>query len=162
MISINYLSDCKWTIPVLAKELYSQWSSILTFEGQNEETVIWELFARATGDSLPLAFVAFIEGQPAGTVSLLPEDMEGGSLSRSIQIMTPWLADLFVIPEYRGRGIGSALIERIEAEAKSLGFDIIYLYTEDCINLYDSLGWIVLEKTRYAELNVTIMEKKLS
>jgi len=123
---------------------------------------VWELFSRTANESLPMGLVALINGKPVGTASLIPDDMEGGRMSRSIHILTPWLADLFVIPEYRGKGIGSALINRIESEAGRLGYGMIYLYTEDCTSLYDSLGWVVREITRYADLDVTVMEKKIT
>lgn len=85
-------------------------------------------------DDFPLMYVAFIDGTPAGTVSLLRADL----FSR--QDLYPWMADLFVPPEYRSRGIGSALQDFVLAEAKRLGFDEIYLYTP-LKGYYEKKGW---------------------
>ncbi len=85
-------------------------------------------------DDFPLMYVAFIDGTPAGTVSLLRADL----FSR--QDLYPWMADLFVPPEYRSRGIGSALQDFVLAEAKKLGFDKIYLYTP-LKGYYEKKGW---------------------
>jgi GNAT superfamily N-acetyltransferase len=50
------------------------------------------------------------------------------------------MADLFVHPDYRSRGIGSALQDFILAKAKELGFQAIYLYTP-LVGYYEKKGW---------------------
>jgi GNAT superfamily N-acetyltransferase len=50
------------------------------------------------------------------------------------------MADLYVPPEHRGRGIGSALQDFILAEAKKRGFQEIYLYTP-LEGYYEKKGW---------------------
>jgi N-acetylglutamate synthase-like GNAT family acetyltransferase len=75
--------------------------------------------------------------------------------------LTPWLAGVFVEPQCRGKGIGSALVRRIEAEARSLGVSTLYLYTPHTEFLYERLGWSVIERCEY-HTNVVVMSKELA
>ncbi len=54
--------------------------------------------------------------------------------------LKPWLCALYVEENFRGRALGSLLIEHGRAEAKSLGFSKIYLCT-DHIGYYEKYGW---------------------
>jgi putative acetyltransferase len=55
------------------------------------------------------------------------------------------LKSIFVIAEERGRGIGRAIIERLEDEAHSLGFEVVKLETgihsPAAIRTYESAGY---------------------
>lgn len=73
----------------------------------------------------------------------------------------PWLASVFVVPEWRGKGIASALVKRVEAEAAAHGFERIYLYTPDQQALYRRLGWQDREDVEYRKEHVTVMERQL-
>ena len=76
--------------------------------------------------------------------------------------LTPWLAGVFVKPQFRGKGIGSALVRRIEAEGRSLGVSTLHLYTPNAESLYERLGWSLTERCEYRNTNVVVMSKKLA
>lgn len=109
----------------------------------------------ARHDGLPCAWVAFADGEPVGSVSLVECNMD------TRKDLTPWLAALFVLPEHRGRGIGAALVERCEREAALTGAIRLYLYTERAANYYKRLGWAVVSEETYEEERVTVMAKEL-
>ncbi len=81
------------------------------------------LVAHAYADDIPLVYVAYIDDVPVGCVALLRADL----FSR--QDLFPWMADLYVCPEYRSRGVGSSLQDFIIGKAKELGYGEVYLYT---------------------------------
>ena len=99
--------------------------------------------------------MAFVDGTPVGSVSLIEHNMD------TRRDLTPWLAALFVLPPYRGRGIGTSLIERCESEAKAAGFDRMYLYASDARDYYPRFGWTVIANDRYEGEAVVIMAKDL-
>ena len=84
-------------------------------------------------DRIPLSLLAQVDGEPAGTVNLIVCD------SKTRPDLTPWLAALFVEPEYRGKGVGAALVRRLATEAARLGCTEMYLET-DIPEFYALLG----------------------
>ncbi|OPX63752.1 MULTISPECIES: GNAT family N-acetyltransferase [unclassified Methanoregula] len=96
------------------------------------------LVAHCRKDRIPAIYLAFVNGQPAGTVGLLRTDL----LSR--QEFTPWMAVLFVLPEFRRRGIAAALQSHAMGEARRLGFSEIFLNTK-MTGFYERGGWVFLE-----------------
>ena len=87
--------------------------------------------------SLP-KFYLLLDGEKiVGTYALLSNDLN------SRQDLWPWLACLFVEPEYRNRGLAEKLLNHGLAEAKRKGFDMLYL-SSDLENFYEKKGWTYL------------------
>lgn len=64
------------------------------------------------------------DGAVAGVVNLVDNDDEERTHLR------PWLAGMVVRQDLRGRGIGSALVRALLAEARRLGVDTLYFGTD--------------------------------
>lgn len=105
-------------------------------------------------EGVPSTFVAWLDGQPVGTASLVAHDMTTRS------DLTPWLASVYVEPGARGRGVASALVQRVETEARNAGLSHFYLYTPDQQQLYARLGWHPVDKAVYRGEQVTIMRRQ--
>lgn len=71
----------------------------------------------------------------------------------------PWVASVFVLPEHRGQGIATMLVQKLEEEAKRLKFETIWLYTEEAHTLYVRLGWKFVESLMYKKAPITVMRK---
>ncbi|MDD4309308.1 MAG: GNAT family N-acetyltransferase [Candidatus Cloacimonetes bacterium] len=90
------------------------------------------------GDSLP-QFYLILEGERvAGCYALLVNDL----ISR--HDLLPWLGCLFVEPEYRGKKMGSKMLEHGLVMAGRMGFAKAYL-TTDHDGYYEKYGWIRME-----------------
>lgn len=93
---------------VLSDEVYaSTWSRLLD---PNEPT--WG--ALALQDGVPVGLVHWIYHRHNWTIA-----------------DTCYLQDLFVAPEGRGRGIGSALIDHVAADATAMGSSRVYWLTHE-------------------------------
>jgi GNAT superfamily N-acetyltransferase len=57
-----------------------------------------------------------------------------------------WVADVFVVPEHRGRGLSKWLMEVILAHPKLQGFRRWVLSTRDAHGLYEQFGFIKLHR----------------
>jgi ribosomal protein S18 acetylase RimI-like enzyme len=70
-----------------------------------------------------------------------------------------------VDPAYRGKGLGKALLEFAEAEARRAGFDSIYLYTHEKmtenIALYTRIGYVEYDRRSQGEFSLVYMRKQL-
>ncbi|WP_163647733.1 GNAT family N-acetyltransferase [Modicisalibacter sp. 'Wilcox'] len=104
---------------------------------------------------VPSVFVALAGETPVGTASLIIDDMP------SRPELTPWLASVFVHPEWRRHGIASALVKHVEREAREAGVATLYLYTPDRQALYRRLGWLAFESVDYRGETVTLMARSL-
>jgi GNAT superfamily N-acetyltransferase len=73
----------------------------------------------------------------------------------------PWLSALYVVPKHRRQGIGALLVERVAAEALSLGYPRVYLYTLDQMPFYGRLGWHTSHVRHYRAHEMTVMARDL-
>jgi len=133
----------------IAGWLWSFWGNPSNYEFYRS------LVAHGKDDDFPLIYVAFIDAKPVGTVALWRADL----LSR--QDLFPWLADLYVPPEYRSMGVGSALQDFALAKTKELGYPALYLYTP-LIGYYEKSGWeYVCDETDKEGEKVRVYKKTL-
>jgi GNAT superfamily N-acetyltransferase len=120
-IRIDYLADHADAIPMLAQWHHEYWHRVTPHLSVEER--IEGFRVRVARRQTPCGFVAVLDGAVVGMASLVAHDMETRSE------LTPWLATVLVAPSYRGRGIGSALSERVVEEARAIGFAKLYLVT---------------------------------
>jgi GNAT superfamily N-acetyltransferase len=70
-----------------------------------------------------------------------------------------------VDPSHRGKGLGKALLEFAEAEARHAGFDSIYLYTHEKMSenlaLYSRIGYVAYDRRSKGEFSLVYMRKHL-
>jgi GNAT superfamily N-acetyltransferase len=64
-----------------------------------------------------------------------------------------WVADVFVLPEHRGRGLGHWMIETLRAHPDLAGIRRFMLATSDAHQVYVDCGFTPLsDPTRYMEI----------
>ncbi|HEY3272925.1 MAG TPA: GNAT family N-acetyltransferase [Methanocella sp.] len=127
-IEFSSLADRPELKELVARWLWSFWGAPGNFDFYRSMT------EHCRKDDFPLMYVALTDDRPVGTVSLLRADL----FSR--QDLFPWMADLFVPSEHRGKGIGSALQDYVLEEAKKHGFSQVYLETP-LNGYYEKNGW---------------------
>jgi ribosomal protein S18 acetylase RimI-like enzyme len=76
-----------------------------------------------------------------------------------------FIDNVAVHPSQRGRGVGKALLEFAEAEARRAGFDSIYLYTHEKmtenIALYSRIGYQEVDRRDQGGFSIVYMRKPL-
>jgi GNAT superfamily N-acetyltransferase len=130
---------------------------------------LWSQSWRIGGDSLaetevavaastaslgpPQIFVLLADGVPVGTASLLAEDLE------ERPDLTPWLANVFVAPEARGRGHAQDLITAVETAARAAAVPTLWLFTHDAERIYARAGWRPVEAFEHHGLPTVLMRR---
>lgn len=56
------------------------------------------------------------------------------------------LRSVAVEPAERGFGLGTAIVDALEAEAADAGVDELYLLTETAVEFFDRLGYVEIER----------------
>lgn len=89
-------------------------------------------------------FVALLDGRVVGTVYLWLEKAEEPLIAAKLEDV-PLLTHLKVHPDFRNQGIGTRLVEEVEAGVRRLGGDRVALAVEennvDAKRLYDRLHY---------------------
>ena len=151
---IEHLTDQEPLIRELAQLHFNEWGRFRP--GETIEARTARLRACCGKGSIPTVVVGILGSELCGSAMLVAQDMDAHPE------LTPWLAGVYVKPQYRRHGVASALIARIAEEARALGAPQLYLYTDRSELIYARLGWSVLERRLYKGIGVSVMSKELS
>lgn len=137
-------------IPTIAAWHHAQWGYLNP--GGTVETRIEKMQRYLKGAAIPAMYIGVDGNQVIGTAALVESDMD------SHPELSPWLASVYVNPDYRNRGFGSALVKRVVSEVEALGHSPLYLFTPDREKFYRNLGWQFIAHEPYRGSNATLMK----
>lgn len=135
MSHIVYLADVPQYLPVVAYWNYREWHA-----GKRPfDEIIRRYQERLNYTDIPVTLVAVEDTMPVGSVSIkmgdLPERAD----------LDPWLASLYVVADYRGKGIGNELLQAAQNISRAAGVARLYLYTHTANVLYERDGWSAMD-----------------
>ncbi len=153
-MTISLLADRPEFIETLAPWVTAQWRPLLP--QLTAESCAAKFKAHLNSNALPIAWVAHQGPHVYGTASLRVHDLPGR------EDLTPWLGGVYVAPEFRNHGVGTALCSVAEQQAKSrFGIATLYLFTLDRQGWYRKCGWRLLEPCTWCGRAGDIMVKEL-
>jgi GNAT superfamily N-acetyltransferase len=152
-LRIRYLADHPEVLGSLAAGFKAQWPS--HFADLPVDSIKLEFGNCCRDSGLPLAVVAILEQGFGGTASLRAES---GTVCRELG---PWLTHLYVEPHLRNRGIGTALIRAVEAEAVRHGFTELFAATARAALVFERLGWHLADAADHQGDRIQVMRKRL-
>lgn len=152
--TIAPLSEHAALIPLLATLHQAQWQDL----HPRMSVSAWEAeFSWHMTAAIPATLVAVDEhGELLGSASLVHDDMDG------LVQLSPWLANVLVLPAARGKGIGAALIDAITRIACAQGHARLYLFTTDRTDFYLQRNWAHLEDRIHHGKTVSLMHRNLA
>ena len=153
-MEIQNLKSAPQHLRQLAQWHQAEWSYLNP--GFSLDDRIEKMQAYLNDEFLPSTWVAQENDQPLGSAAIVRQDMDI-HLDKS-----PWLASVFVSPESRKQGTGSALVRQVMDAARQQGVPRLWLYTPDKASFYKQLGWSVFSEEEYHGHRVTIMSVQLS
>lgn len=68
---------------------------------------------------------------------------------------------MFVLPQFRGLGVGRQLISFCLDKARELGLPHLFLYTPDVQAVYEKFGWKEITQTWHNGETVSVMKLDL-
>jgi len=151
---IAYLADVPGVAPVLERWFVAEWAPWYGPDGPGDAKA--DLTACCNRDELPICLVALsADGEVLGTAALKAESV-GSELAAG-----PWLAAVLVNEAHRGRGIGTALVEAIEAEAARLGFGALYTSTDTAGGILERRAWQAIGDTGSLRGRLTVYRRQI-
>jgi len=96
-------------------------------------------FENTNVDKFPITFISVIDNECVGTVSVFENDF------KERPQYSPWLASLYVKPQFRDKKIGQHLITHLLNHLKTLNYTEVYLKTENASEYYQKRGWELVE-----------------
>jgi len=151
-LTIDLLADRPEAIPVLAEWFFAEWHR---FDGRKPGEIRRQLTENLNRHSLPVTFVARLEGRLAGTVSIDMTDLPG------FDELSPWLASLIVHPSARGQGIGSMLVRCATDFAGSHRIGQLFLWTAGQTRIYECSGWKTIGASSYGGVPIKLMRLEI-
>ncbi|MDY6968256.1 MAG: GNAT family N-acetyltransferase [Spirochaetota bacterium] len=137
MANIELLKNFPDYTPILAFWAFMEWyrNRAISFN------LIIQFYRNCENDNkLPICWVAVEDGIPVGMVTLKKNALW------SRKDLNPWLVTLYILPEFRGRGIGVKLINTLIDKSLEMGYKRLYLFTDqnknyDLCSYYAKRGW---------------------
>ncbi|AOV07743.1 GNAT family N-acetyltransferase [Sporosarcina ureilytica] len=146
---LNHPGKVKEVSEMIYKEFVMKTGSNMDFED------VFKYFANTKDNEFPITLIALENGMCLGTVSIFENDL------KVRQKYKPWLGSLYTKPEFRGKGIGQKLVEKTINVVKELGFNELYLRTEDASDYYRNRGWTYVESLsddKYEKIDILTMK----
>ena len=146
-LDIVNLRDARQFFPDVADRVWRAWWKP---NGEPLSELEQELSGVVAATEFPFTLVAVSDGAFAGTVTAITSDLD------ERPELTPWVAALWVDPEFRRAGIAKALVERAVETMFAQGHPQVYLYAIPTLQaFYLGLGWTLLEE-RFGKYGVDI------
>jgi GNAT superfamily N-acetyltransferase len=149
-MNIVNLASAPEHIPTIAAWHHAEWGYLNP--GGALESRIERMQRYLKGASVPAMYIGVDGEHLLGTAALVESDMD------SHPELSPWLASVYVNPDYRKRGVGAALVKHLVSQAKINGFSRLYLFTPDQSKFYQGLGWEFIAQESYRGSEVTLMK----
>jgi GNAT superfamily N-acetyltransferase len=150
-IEIRPLGDVPHLLPVCTRWNYDEWGRD---DGETLETIS-DAFACMVRDTRgEHVLVALVDERPAGISLLIDDDLD------SHAHLKPWVAGVYVEPEFRGKGVATALVSAAESCARRDGHRQAWLYT-GLPGLYARMGWSTREILTGKRAGMALMAKVL-
>lgn len=159
-MQIAFLADYPQYLPTVAGWINEQWGRNTPGASLENEEIRFQ--SQLNTRLIPATLIAIVYDSQngthtlRGTASLVEHDL------RSRPDLTPWLAAVYVPPEQRRGGVGTALVQAAERTAAELGTRKLYLFTDDQERWYARMGWRTIANGNVRNQRVPIMEKLLT
>lgn len=109
------------------------------------------------GQGQELVYIAKLDQEIVGTIALVDFDE-----LEEFRHLKPWIAAFIVNPNLRGTGLGTQILTLLEHQARSLGIDVLHLWTEDQSPFYLKRGYQLVARTKLGKLDIYVMKKELA
>lgn len=165
MFNIYFLKEKPHFIDKISEINYNEWNDFY-INGNDIEITCLEDYKKYVKENylqtnkIPLCLVAtFIKNNEeiyVGSVTITDDDFP------DLPTNKVWLTELYVLPEYRNKGIGKLLVNSVLNICKQIEINYIYLSClEDYVFYYKKIGFNYIDKHFFENKKYYIFYKKI-
>ena len=142
MITIHLLRDKPEFIDKVSEVNFNTWIDFYADNNYEHITCVQEykedlIENYMDSNKIPIMIVADADDKYVGNISLIDDDFPEIARDRV------WITELYVLPEYRNKGVAKLLIQKALDTARSCGLQEVYLSClEDLVCYYKKLDFI--------------------
>lgn len=144
-VQICNLNTCPQHLPLLAHWQQQQWG-----DGSLEQR-LQRLQSHLDARAVPGTLVALADGVPVGCISMVDYRRLAGDPG------SVWLANLYVLPGHRTRGVGAQLLTAALQFVAQRQLAPVNLYTTDKEAYYSRRGWRVIKRGWFRRQPAVVM-----
>jgi GNAT superfamily N-acetyltransferase len=137
-LALKQLSECPEHLETVGLWIHNEWWSK---RYDSPEVVLSWLRTHKKLDAVPYSVVALAEGEPVGSCCVIENDC----IHRPQY--APWVAAVYVRPEFRDRGVASMILQEAASVAARAGVKCLFI---DCLAatapVYEKNGWTIHER----------------
>lgn len=153
-MQISHIKYFQHWIPIIAKWIYEEWAYV--YPHRSLLDIQRTLISRVNEREMPITLVAHDERGVLGTASLKAEALN------VVPELTPWISSVYVHPDHRREGVGTALAGEIERIAAELGYRRLHVFNPLTRGVFEKLGWTLLKTVRLGEHELAIFSKGIA
>ena len=152
------LRDRPEFLPAVIEQNFAQWAPFADIDHAG----MVRLFPidNPRGD-MPITLIALLDERYVGCVSLRARTMGMTMHPEAYLEASPWLSNMWVATEARGRKLASRLTLAVEDQARALGVQRLYSSTALPQSLYHKLGYRDLEQRSFKGGTIYLIYKDL-
>ena len=150
---ISRLCEIPSLAPALATAHAKEWGHL--YPNWDQEVALADFRSEEGASAIPTTWIIHDRpGTPMGSISLVKDDLPG------VPDLNPWLASLYVFPEFRGRGLGRLLVRQALDFLRQHKYPHAFLFTEDQTPFFSKFGFVVHRPAQANGHAVTVMKWK--
>ncbi len=96
-------------------------------------------------EGLPIGYAFYDDDKLVGFCTLQKENL------KKYPEIYPWISSVMIFDEYRRLGYGTKMLQEIADKAKELGYQKVYLWTDQAPEFYKKIGYTYLQKVEKNE-----------
>ena len=122
-MKIINLTELPHYADVISQWHYNEWGKLYPDESQND--FYNELIQSLKEDNISSTWLLLNGNKVIGSASILEIDLI------TPENFNPWLGNIYILPSYRGKGLGRNFVREVMKKIQDSGIENLYLYTED-------------------------------
>ncbi len=153
-IKVARLADHPEFLYLIVQWVHDQWSK---YSGRTYEETQAQFEHEGRSDELPVSLIAIEDECVIGLISLREKETIDHD-----PLVSPWLSNVYVTEDARGKNVASKLCKAMEGVAKEMGFYTIYLGCEiESDSLYHRLGYQEYNRTHHQNQTAYLLRLNL-